>query len=171
MELKNEERSSIFAAYWGAKIKHEHFDKTFTLYKIELRDWFAVDLLDEELVIYRSRLISDCQLLLSPLSAISKAHIAEILKMDYGYKKDEVTEIIKIQAYGNYGITVAYKFENGSTKGEGTRYFNEFNTKQTDQLREWGYNVGYGKYSPADLVSMGLVIETKTENIYPPPAT
>lgn len=152
MELKNEERSRIFAAYWGAKfiVKKE-------ISAIErVVNWRCLQFINS----------LDYQLLLSPLSAISDEHAIEVARMSGIEASDLYTDQYHISKWNNLqtiGKQIAIDLIQKEMNIKPPRINKVMQI--IDKLREWRYNVGYGKYSPADLVNMGIVIETKTENI------
>lgn len=145
-KISNEERVRIFAAYWGAKCERNEL----------LADNIGMMFFAQ--IVGFQHYLPECQLLLRDLSSITDEDAIEILKMDYGWEKEktEYSQINNIETYGNR-IIIRYAYKNKTSHGFGTRYFSDFNTKQTDFLRSKSYNIGYGSYSPQDLINNKIV--------------
>ena len=132
MNITNEERARIFAAYWGAEVFYEYnYDG-----KHQSTSSVLSVLMDND--------DAKGQLLLKDLSQISDEDAIEVAKI-IGCKqcgKDGISELIP---------HLLYVMRNGDLiKGE-------VMVKVIDYLRSNSYNLGFGKYSAQDLIDAGIV--------------
>lgn len=139
-----QEKIAIFHAYNGAMVKTE---KGAAPFHIMTQDMVCVRYNSTDLGDWH--LISDCQLLLTDLSLISDEHkIAIGVILGYEGSGDGNCKHWAEWFIDSYGF---------GAKKQGN--FHAIRVQQiTDQLRLWNYNIGYSKYTAADLVNERVVI-------------
>lgn len=157
------EKIRCFAAYWGAKVKVASYEFEYDMCMLNST---SICVGQNKLDVDMWYKLSDCALLLKPLSDISDEHAIEVAKMFswFNYYGD-----IELEVYDNiFGKKVVTnkkrigKYESVCLDFDNLELLN---AHQIDYLRSESYNIGYAQYSPSDLVAKGWVIETKNETI------
>jgi len=145
-QISATDRARIFAAYWGAKVVQIQSDGDRLPLVV---DWeFMSSLNDSD---------TDEYLLLTPVERITDEDATRIMeirhKSNYSSCAVSVTHFEK-----EYFCVVAISFE-GKVLSIERIYFNNplITIEEIDYLRSRSYNIGYGKYSAADLVAAGVV--------------
>lgn len=133
MTIPTKDKIQIFAAYWGANIKHPCDRASFKLLGLKT----ITDLVTE----------NNCQLILKPLSGISDEDAKEICGM-YGYECSNWGIFLGVSTLDN--MVIKFEFYNHRVKIAMTIHAYDF-------IRSKGYNIGYGSYSPQDLIDAGIV--------------
>lgn len=154
MEITNEIKAKIFALYIGcyAYVKHQELENFYfndKIIGISYKKSFDKWGIKTSKSIYDYP-ISDCQLILKPLSAITDEDAIEVLFIG---EQDESREIIKVKRYDK-GISIEYRFinkkpelnnSNGYCYSEVGMVFSAFNLGilEIDYLRSKGYMLPY----------------------------
>ncbi len=150
MEITNEERARIAHAYWDVKVQVIGQDEIFTMDGI-------VQMFGSPHITFAPRgleanELDNCQLLLKNLQSISDEDAIEVAKIATAWDCTSPLPVEDVELWidevfsGNCALTADYV--NG-------RHMQQL----TDFLRSKSYNIGYGSYSPAELVEAGLVKE------------
>lgn len=133
-----EERIRIFAAYWGANVEIKSKPNSNAV-------WLASDTYKNSSLVLQAIELdrADLTLLLHPLSSITEEHAIECGRICGVIDADCPGE--DLSYWGAYTCR---------------KYLIPMDIRKielSDKLREWGYNIGFGKYSASDLVEMGIV--------------
>lgn len=145
--------ANIAAAYWGANMMHK--GDTYKVFN-SLRDGY-VNLWDSETCYLEDVNISECQLLLTPLSKISDEDAVEVAKIcnrdnnSHKFKSKSKEQLIEM------GRLIAYDLV--STYGDPHYVQLDYAREIIDYLSSKGYDCGHG--SIPSLIAAGVAVEKK----------
>ncbi len=172
-KITNEELVKIYFAYYGSKVSHPCDGAPFYFKGVKTTtdnveqplpvlygDWSGGTNPNLSCESYTNW--EDCTLLLSALSSITDDECIEVAKIpsrltniDYeGAATSEIIDMLQYLFSTKYmGSTVDYEYQSDMISLVECGAI----IPMTDYLRSRSYNVGYGKYSPNDLVETGMV--------------
>jgi len=188
----NKEKIRCFHAYSEAMVRTNEIKpvegKICGIFSV--RDTINIMLPDNSISV--AHFVSDCALLLKPLLQISDEHMVEVARIALEKDKDWVplrvdrypdsynevvvrvepditdpetiiTMVIRFWEH-NSSINWIWEHQKANMTGVEKRHLPNYGAV-IDYLRTKSYNIGYAQYSPADLLVMGWVVETKNEII------
>jgi len=132
MNITNEERARIFAAYYDAPVYYQYY------YGGEPKERIPVlsVLMDNDEGVGK--------LILKPLEQITDKDAMDVAKMCGGTSVRVDGNFMQIIKYGS--LLIVYYILNGNIP-----------VWLIDKLRKMNYNIGYGSHSAQDLIDLGIV--------------
>lgn len=143
-EITNEELKRIFSAHIDCNVST--CEGVFKLHGIS-GSMLCAEVSHEQYGYYE---YSRSQLILKPLSAISDEDILAVANILYDGVSDRIANKIGYM----YQLAASKEF---AQKLMETSLTGLKQTQLIDLLRAKGYNMGYGKYTPQDLIDAGIV--------------
>lgn len=144
--ISNEDRVRIFANNIGCNVITKEGLQGILVGIFATHNSCNIELPDGSISV--GHLISDCQLLLKELPEISDRDMVEVGRLYYN-------QVIRSDAFHlREGKQLLHNFSLGGN----------LTVCIIDYIRSKSYNIGYGRYTPSDLIEAGIV-KVKTGNV------
>ena len=152
MQITNEVRDRIYANYLGCRIKIDYPSSNYPQYTMVDKK-FLLSLQDKNEGL--SSHYKYNKLLLTPLSKITDEHAIEVCKiLELQFSNTDENYFFDLAGVADYLVEM---FRDENRFGDAYTFFKT--TQVIDIMRSFGYNCGYGPYTPEQLITANLATD------------